>query len=227
VYARFNPIERYEPSHEQMRARQQAIYEKYVAEATRVPGPFRNEAGARKDLMFFNRPGIVTVTFGRRGNGQEQSYRMPQDLPQFIRDTMFRQSYGVQVRDSYVIGGSMQPSIKGVLAARDRYNDPDALMLNRQDYEETLGLARKDNFYRVVFEPTASGDRYTVWPLPPGQEIPRLYRTEREAEAQAAKLNRQADPRVTGNWWQVPPNEYTERDLQSWLPPRSYWDSIT
>ena len=109
------------------------------------------------------------------------------------------------------------------MESKKRYADVDHLVRNRQDYEETLAIARKAGFYRVTEERTRDGWRYLVWPLPPGDRAPVLHRTRGAADRERDALNREADPLSTGRWWKPPKRKYTKRELAEWLPPESYW----
>jgi hypothetical protein len=112
---------------------------------------------------------------------------------------------------------------RSIAESYKRYNENvDHLMINRQDYEETLALARK-SFYRVTFEPTAAGFKFFVWPMRPGQSIPERYNSQEEAEKVVDTANGRHDPRQTGIWWSPPEDPYTRQDLKHWLPPDKYF----
>ena len=109
--------------------------------------------------------------------------------------------------------------------ARDRYRDVDHLIRNRQDYEETLALQRKGGFYRVLQEPTKDGLRFSIWPMPPGIELPMVGDNASKAKWAAEMLNQQHDPRRTGKWWKPPRQKYTRSEVDYWLPPASAFKS--
>lgn len=209
-------IETFQPELEQNRARQQAIYERYVEEATGIKGDFRSARGYRKDKMFFFDPGEYAI--------RERVFDLPRELPEFVRLAMFASAAGVQQRDGYIRRSSAKPTKKAIAAAHQRYDDLPHLIGNRQDYEETLGLARKSGFYRVTAEPTQRGQRFLIWPLAPGSYSPQMYADQRQAEQDARFLNTELDPRRTRTWWQakpVKPSVWAE-----WLPSATYWRSL-
>jgi hypothetical protein len=192
-------VELYDPRTEQLRAQRQAIYETSVLRELGLNGPFRHPRTGRRADRGVD-PEMVRATVSRY---------------------MFAMGTGVQKRDSRVIAGTQDPTPKTVAESAARYEEPDHLLRNRQDYEETLGLARKSGFYRVTREPTKDGFGFFVWPLPPGQDLPIRTRTEAEASDVAARLSAEADPRQTGRWWKPPTVEYTAAELSYWLPPAS------
>jgi hypothetical protein len=104
----------------------------------------------------------------------------------------------------------------------------DDLVNGRQSYEEMLAIGRGSGFYRVTEEPTVSGIRYFVWPMPPGQRVPQGYPSLKKADQVASRLERTQNPLVTGVW-HVPQCSYTREELAHWMPPASafgkgYWD---
>jgi hypothetical protein len=194
----------YDPRLEMIRAQRQAIYETNLTRKLGVPGDFRNGGGMRLDAAIF------------QGD--------PEYIQNAIRRYMFQMGTGVQQRTKYLKAGTQQPTDAAIVKAAERYQDYDKLLRNRQDYEESLGIARKSDFYRVLVEPTEMGFRYTVWPLPPGQQRPQVFSTKSEAEGVARRLNQTADPRVTGRWWTPKMDPYTRRDLAHWLPSARVFD---
>ena len=192
----------YEPNEEQLRAQRQAIYETSLSR--KAGKPFRDGRGKRLDAKIISRGGLEA-------------------LRPYMQNRMFRMGTGVQQRDSRLIKGTQAPTRKSILESKGRYAEVDHLIRNRQDYEESLGIARKSGFYRPTKEPTRAGWSYFVWPLTPGQRIPKPYLTLREAEAEAERLNYTKDPIRTGRWWTPPKKTYTKRELSNWLPPANYW----
>lgn len=190
------PLEVYDPREEQLRAQRQAIYESQVKKAT-GSSSFRDAKGQRVDTRL----------------AEDERNKM-------IRRYMFAMGTGVQRRDARIYPGTQQFTPKALREAQQRYADVDTLVRNRQDYEETLGLARKSGFYRVTREPTQRSLAYFVWPLPPGQRVPVPLASEQAAQRRAAQLNASADPRSTRRWWQPSPASYNVRELAAWLPPQ-------
>jgi len=189
----------YDPRMEQVRAQRQAVYE---AEVRRTAGrsynePFRDESGRRLD---------ATSGLWRTAQGTAAAKKM------FSVGTAVPQRYG------RLYGGSQEPTAQAAAESYERYQHPDHLLRNRQDYEETLALYRK-NFYRAIPEHTRVGVRYTVWPMQPGQRAPRVFNKPNEATGWAKLLNEAADPRVEGDWWAPPSRPYTRKELYAWLPP--------
>ena len=184
----------YDPREEQLRAQRQAIYESAVKKELGLPSsaPFRDSRGRRTDLQ------------------------LPLDVIEpLVRRYMFATGVGVQKRDDRLRDGGV--TAKTIAESRTRYANPDSLLRNRQDYEETLGIVRK-NFFRVVPEYTAAGVRFFVWPLRPGA-LPEIHATREDAESFAATLNSNDDPRFgQGSWWTPRVKKYTQRELSYWLP---------
>lgn len=200
LVAKENPkmrkLEVYDPREEQLRAQRQAIYETQVLRALGRKGPFRNRQGRRADA----------------------------DLPQvkraeLVRRAMFAMGTSVQKRDRRLYPGTQQFTPKTARESAHRYGEPNKLLRNRQDYEETLGLARKSGFYRVTKEPTRSGLGYFVWPMPPGVHEPVEGTSEAVARQIAAHLNQTEDPRATGKWWRPAVGKMPSVALEHWLPP--------
>lgn len=186
----------YDPRLEQIRAQRQGIYETTVLRILKRK-TFRDRYGNRADLLL---------------------------EPDEIRETgksMFSIGTGVPSRDARLKRGTQEPTAKASLESYRRYQDPDHVLRNRQDYEETLALLRHSGFYRPTVEYTHRGVRYFVWPLQPGQRVPAGYLTQREAEDVAAHLSAKKDPRATGKWWKPPSEPYTKEELAHWLPPDS------
>lgn len=197
----------YDPREEQLRAQRQAIYETSLLrdEPQLKFKSFRNSKGERLDK-------VIT----------EEG-----DLPwlrKYIGKKMFQIGVGVQKRDLGVRrkDGYLVPTNSTITKSQSRYSDVDKLVRNRQDYEESLALMRKSSFYRVTKEPTRDGWMYFVWPLQPGQRIPKGFKDKKRAENVVNLANRDA-PTVGGAWWKPPKKKYTKRELGHWLPPASIW----
>ena len=186
----------YDPRLEQVRAQRQGIYETSVLRATGKRA-FRDRYGYRADL-----------------------HLDPESLHELGR-MMFSIGTGVPSRDKRLKRGTQDPTPKSISESEKRYQDPDHVLRNRQDYEETLALLRKSGFYRPTIEYTSRGVRYFVWPLSPGQRVPQSFLTQREAESVAADFSAKKDPRATGKWWKPPAEPYTREELAHWLPPAS------
>lgn len=190
----------YDPREEQVRAQRQGIYEQLVKKALRLPSstPFRDARGRRLDIRG---PGPALVS---------QAFAIGTAVPQ---------------KHARLMPGSQTPTVFAAAESHARYRDVDRLLRNRQDYEETLALARR-SFYRVTTEPTQTGDARFIWPLPPKQTRPvRVPDRASDAEVQAvlAQLNETMDPRSTGVFWLPPRTEYTAGSLAHWLPPERFW----
>jgi Icc-related predicted phosphoesterase len=142
---------------------------------------------------------------------------------------IFRDSKGMRLDAKHgVVGPStwgIQGNVTDVSLSKKRHRDVDHLILNRQDYEETLGLQRQKGFYRYTKEPTKDGFRYFVWPMPPGVELPMVGDNASKAERTAEMLSQQHDPRRTGRWWKPPRKIYTRSEVDYWLPPASVFKS--
>lgn len=188
--------ETYDPRLEQVRAQRQGIYETSVKRATGRK-TFRDRYGSRADLLL-----------------------TPEEREELGR-TMFAIGTGVPSRDARLKRGTQEPTAKAAQESLRRYQDPDHVLRNRQDYEETLALLRRSGFYRPTLEYTSRGVRYFVWPLQPGQRVPQGLMTQVEAERVAADLSAKKDPRATGTWWKPPADPYTREELAHWLPPES------
>lgn len=182
----------YDPRDEQIRAQRQGIYEAQV----------RKALGLKYDAPFRDSKGR-RIDVGYEG-------KMP-----------FGMGTSVPTRYGRLLPGSQEPTPKAYRESASRYEDVDHLIRNRQDYEETLGMQRKSGFYRVTPEPTHSGIRYFIWPLPPGRRLPLGFSSASKAQAKAESLNASADPRRTGDWWKPPGKTYTASELSDWLPPAS------
>jgi hypothetical protein len=98
----------------------------------------------------------------------------------------------------------------------ERYQKPNEVIRKRQMYEVMLGKTRKSGAYRVTAEPTRAGLRYFVWPLRPGQRVPKAYTTRRAADARLAQTYYDARPQDA-----LPARAYTAEELSGWLPPES------
>jgi hypothetical protein len=94
----------------------------------------------------------------------------------------------------------------------ERYQQPDALIRKRQAYEVMLGRGRGYGAYRITQEPTKAGLRYFIWPLPPGQRLPKPYSSARRAQEALRRIN--ATPTAS-----LPRKAYTKSELKQWLPP--------
>lgn len=199
-------IELFDPRLDQVRSMQQAIYESYMLKEFGDGAEFRDGSGERLEA----RTGL---------------FLEPQ-MSSLVSKFMFAPGTSVSQRRGYLEPGTRDvPTTKSVSRSYERREDPDHHFLNRQTYEETIGLARKSGFYRTTMEPTRKGNRYFVWPLPPGAFVPKAYASEQAANADRDRLNRQADPRQTGLFWQLPDEMYTKSDLADWLAPDSaYYD---
>ena len=147
-------------------------------------------------------------------------------LQKYIGKKMFRIGVGVQKRDQRLKrkDGYLSLTAKTIGESKKRYSDVDKLVRNRQDYEESLALMRKSTFYRVTPEPTREGLKYFVWPMQPGQRLPKGFASKKRAENVANLANRDA-PTVGGAWWKPPKKKYTKRELADWLPPADIWRS--
>ena len=152
---------------------------------------------------------------------KKKTRRNPADYEALFRASYGRSQRGVVWRDKRVKRGTQTPTAKAVREARARYGDFDHLIRNRQDYEETLGFARKGRFYRMTTEPTREGLGYFVWPMPPGERTPVRFPTPSAAKDAADYLSETADPRRTKKFWKPPARPYTKRELAHWLPPAS------
>lgn len=205
VLTKDNPrsLDVYDPREEQLRAQRQAIYESQVLRALGRKGPFRSRSGKRAD-----------------------SELDPGKRAELVRRAMFAMGTSVQRRDARLYPGTQQFTPKSARESARRYEDVDKLVRNRQDYEETLGLARKSGFYRVTKEPTRSGLAYFVWPMPPGMAEPVGAESEQVARQIAGYLNRTADPRKTGIWWKPPSRQYSRVALRDWLPPGEVFSPV-
>lgn len=192
--------ELYDPRDEQVRAQRQGVYESLVRKRLGLPNkhPFRTTQGIRIDLR---------LSPADRKAAVSQAFAVGTKVPQ---------KYG------RLAPHGQQPTSLAAAESEARYRLPDKLLRNRQDYEETLGAARK-LFYRVVAEPTSTGTSYFVWPMPPVCSRPVRAPSESEARRLADLLNQRRDPRSTGVWWHPPETRYTSESLAYWLPPRSVW----
>lgn len=112
------------------------------------------------------------------------------------------------------VGKYMKSHTPGEIVQRswERYQQPDALIRKRQEYEGMLGRGRRYGAYRITQEPTTAGLRYFIWPLPPGQRLPKPYRSRRMAESALRRIN--ATPTAS-----LPRKAYTKSELKQWLPP--------
>lgn len=190
-------IDVYDPRLEQVRAQGQAIYETHVLRAT-----------GKKAFRDF-----------RTGRRADRSLSRS-DARKMIRRYLFQMGTGVAQKHGRLIGHTRRHTGKSARESEARYGDgwADALLRNRQDYEESLGIARKSGFYRVVAEPTRAGVRFFVWPLPPGARIPGPASVDPgSAKVIAKHLNATADPFVTGRWWTPPKRAYTASQLKHWM----------
>lgn len=105
-----------------------------------------------------------------------------------------------------------------------KVRDHTDLMNSRQSYEEMLAMGRGEGFYRITVEPTTGGDKYFIWPLPPGQRLPfpALPTSDSKSlgivQSMADQIEREQNPFATGRW-HVPECNYTQSELSHWLPP--------
>lgn len=184
---------------EQLRAQGQAIYESYIQRLF--------------DVKWFRDP--------------ETGRRLDADIPrdtvrELVATYVFAVGTGVGQRTGFIEPGTRRPTLRAVDRSRERTQPgwADKLLRNRQDYEETLALARRSGaFYRVVPEHTVVGIRYFVWPLPPGTRIPTAFSSEASAQRTASELNTTRDPTQTDRWWMPPRLAYSPTQLTHWLPP--------
>lgn len=192
-------VELYDPKMEQLRAQRQAVYESQILKALGKKGPFRDpRTGLRADIVL-----------------------LMSEIGSAVSQFMFAMGTSIQQRDKRLKEGSQTPTSKAAMESMRRYADPDHLIRNRQDYEETLGLARASGFYRVTQEYAAwtpTGYAYFIWPLAPGVLLPQFSLSLEKAREKAAVLNATADPRRTGVWWKPPTKRYTMDDLCYWIP---------
>ncbi len=197
----------YDPREEQLRAQRQAIYESSLLrdEPQLRFKSFRNSKGERLDQHVI----------------EEGDFPW---LQKYIGKKMFRIGVGVQKRDRRLKrkDGYLSLTAKTIRESKKRYADVDKLVRNRQDYEESLALMRKSSFYRVTKEPTRDGWVYFVWPMQPGQRIPKGFSSKKRAENVANLANRDA-PTVGGAWWKPSRKKYTKQELRDWLPPETVW----
>lgn len=208
--ARTNPKKKdiYDPRMEAMRAVTQGMYESRVKQAAgmKSTAPFRDGRGKRLDVRIAHYPNV----FGMRT--------------------------AVGARRGRIFKGTQDPTTKSIRESRARYRaeDPQTgnfkgfthLVNNRQDYEESLALPRQSGFYRATPEHTKSGVRYFVWPLRPGQHVPKGFPTLSKATAEVKRLNKTADPRKTKRWWKPITREISKRELSHWLPPDSAFQQL-
>lgn len=97
----------------------------------------------------------------------------------------------------------------------------DELIRKRHEYELMLSDSRKGDPFRVTTEPTASGWRYFIWPLPPGVRVPSPYRSAEEAERQKCILAASGVyPART-----LSRQTYSRNELSAWLPPESIFQA--
>jgi len=189
------------PAEEQIRAMIQGVYETKFTEQFGLP--FYNKKGLRNDTQFA--PHMLAP----------------------LKAAAFRIAKANAKKFDYLersrISGHLVPTERAFEESYNRYLDPDALLDNRQAYEETLALTRKAGFYRVTSEPTKTGLRYFVWPMLKGQSAPRPYDSFVAAIEERNRRNRESDPRKTGRWWKMPTKRVTKKDLAHWLPPATAW----
>jgi hypothetical protein len=200
--ARGRATDLYDPKEEQIRAQRQGIYESCVRKELGLPSgvPFRESDGTRLDAAL--------------SDERRQA---------LIRRCMFQIGTGVPQRDGRLVAGKQMPTAKAIAESKARYKNVDALVRNRQDYEETLGLARKSGFYRIVPEQTRTGTKFFVWPMKPGQRLPQGFDNAEAAQREAARRNRTSSPTESGRWWKSPATTYEESELNHWLPPATVW----
>lgn len=186
-------VDIYDRDNEQVRAQQQGIYESIVKKALGLPSstPFRRA--------------------GRRLDANLSSAQVRALAPQ-----VFAIATRVAQRQGRLKPGSGEHTSFAAAESQLRFLNPDHVLRNRQDYEETLALFRKGPWYRVLKE-TPGRTGYFIWPLPPGQQVP-IPMTARAAAETAAALNATSDPRLTRVWWTPPTRPYTRAMLSSWLP---------
>jgi len=140
-------------------------------------------------------------------------------------------------KGSWIVPGTRKPTQRTATASKKRYEGTYVgsdgkrrtitdLVIDRQAYELMLAMRRKKSrttrFYRVTREPTREGNRYFVWPMPPGCRIPGPGTASYdEATAIVNDLNNRANPYRNKAWWRPSPRNYTKKELAGWLPPTS------
>lgn len=213
----------YDPRDFQLAAQTQAIYENLVLQATGRKN-FRWR-GKRADLQL--NPDQVRNLLSRAfAIATASEKRAPK--PKRVKGTPFKVGQSPWLKPFGRV-----PTARTARASKARYAGDyvgsdgkkrtlQDLVFTRQSYEETLGLARKSGFYRVVPEPTKNGLRYFIWPMPPGCYDPGPATSSlQEAQAIAADLERRSTP----GSWRPADVRYTKRKLSSWLPPASAFEA--
>lgn len=104
-----------------------------------------------------------------------------------------------------------------------RFQDPDKVIRDRQEYERQLGENRNSGPYRVTREPTTAGLRYFVWPLSEGYRRPVPFKTKGEAESYLEQ--QYGYDRVPAH--SLPGKKYTKQELAEWLPPEAIFSERT
>lgn len=198
---RVQSVEIYDPGEEQIRAMIQGVYESRMEQKYGVP--FYDEKGARLDAKLELsadqiKPVLVSAFRIGKGNARKFGY--------------------AETRNRRVV-----PTMRAVVESADRYHQYDTLLENRQSYEETLGLARHDGFFRVTAEPAGEQLKFFVWPLLKGHVAPRPFDSREAALRERDRRNVESDPRMTGRWWRMPENRIKKTDLRQWLPNEQFW----
>jgi hypothetical protein len=217
-------VEVYDPSLEQMRAVQQGMYESAVKKTLNLPynSGFRDRDGQRLDML-------ALMSAGRRKADAREVLRG------IAKTSMFQQGISTAIRQGVVSREAVQkqdgswttallPTRDGAQKAKLRYsgqgvNTYTHLVQNRQDYEETLALSRKDgNWFRVTAERVGTATKFCVWPLPTGRYTPLVFASQKTAEDYADELNDWHDIDNPGCWWVPQRGELSRSDVQHWLP---------
>ncbi len=155
---------------EQFRAVVQGIYETLMAKRLGVKS-------------------IYTTTGRRRDVAAVQSGKLSQAEARAILGRAFAIATRQGQKHGYLIPGSQQPTAKGRRRAYKRYEDPELMAQNEQDYEMTLALGRKSGGLRIVARGRGASRRFHVEPQMPGIN-PKGYKTEAAAKGAVTRLRR-------------------------------------
>lgn len=155
---------------EQFRAVVQGIYETLMAKRLGVKS-------------------IYTTTGRRRDVAAVQSGKLSQAEARAILGRAFAIATRQGQKHGYLIPGSQQPTAKGRRRAYKRYEDPELMAQNEQDYEMTLALGRKSGGLRIVARGRGARRRFHVEPQMPGIN-PEGYKSESAAKAAVTRLRR-------------------------------------
>jgi hypothetical protein len=166
-----NPKKMYDPTEEQNRAVMQGMYESAVKKALGLKASANfKPRGVRLDVKALQQRKLSLTQLKR------------------IQTGAFRMRTGVGQRLGHIQHGAQRPTKEGRKKALERYQDPEHLAQNRQDYETTLGLFRKGGFYRWV--PELRGGK-TVYVVQPGDQV---VRSEAAAVKRVKSLNAGGTP---------------------------------